>query len=66
MLDDLRAFVESAQAGSIAGAADRLHALILPAVKYDASLTNKHRTARLPTMSLPLKPLAGSPSATAI
>jgi hypothetical protein len=31
------------------------NALIWPAVKYDASLTNKHRTARLPTMSLPLK-----------
>src|SRR5438445_13380866 len=35
------------------------NALIWPAVKCDASLTNKHRTARLPTMSLPLKPLAG-------
>jgi hypothetical protein len=26
-----------------------------PAVEYDASLTIKHRTARLPTISLPLK-----------
>jgi hypothetical protein len=53
VLDDLRALVEFAQGGSIAGAADRLHALIWPAVKYDAWLTNKHRTARLPTMSFP-------------
>jgi len=35
------------------------NALIWPAVKYDASLTNKHRTARLPTVSSPLKPPAG-------
>jgi hypothetical protein len=34
-------------------------ALIWPAVKYVASLTNKHRTARLPTMSLLLKAPAG-------
>ena len=37
------------------------NALIWPAVKYDALLTNKHRTARLSTMSLPLKP-GGVPS----
>src|SRR5436190_23227943 len=35
------------------------NALIWPAVKYDAPLTNKYRTARLPTMSFPLKTPAG-------
>ena len=34
------------------------NALIWPAIKYDAALANKYRTARLPTMSLPLKPPA--------
>jgi hypothetical protein len=42
------------------------NALIWPAVKYDASLTNKHPTARLPTMSLPLKAPAGPLRAPAI